>query len=220
MVKGFQGDDLDEMIQNIKVKKHVGVEPDGGVDIKTIDIPYDARKVKLELDEKNIYRFGMGFNSAQVGDGNITNIVIKSRYALLDLKCNKLEIKLKRFLRQLLKVVLDEINREFKSDYQSKDVKIVFEREVMTNAQDNAQIKLTDAQRKQVEINTILSLANTLDEETIVKMVCEQLDIDYEDIKARLPAEPDAEAEAAQKLLEGAVIDDEQSAEGSHTGAA
>ena len=220
VVKGFQGDDLDEMIQNIKVKKHVGVEPDGGVDIKTIDIPYDARKVKLELDEKNIYRFGMGFNSAQVGDGNITNIVIKSRYALLDLKCNKLEIKLKRFLRQLLKVVLDEINREFKSDYQSKDVKIVFEREVMTNAQDNAQIKLTDAQRKQVEINTILSLANTLDEETIVKMVCEQLDIDYEDIKARLPAEPDAEAEAAQKLLEGAVIDDEQSAEGSHTGAA
>ena len=71
-----------------------------------------------------------------------------------------------------------------------------------------------------MEINTILSLANTLDEETIVKMVCEQLDIDYEDIKARLPAEPDAEAEAAQKLLEGAVIDDEQSAEGSHTGAA
>ncbi len=100
VVKGFQGADLDEMIQNVKVKKHIGVDADGGVDIKTVDIPYEARKVKLELDEKNIYRFGMGFNSAQLGDGNITNIVIKSRYALLDLESNKLEIRLKQFLRR------------------------------------------------------------------------------------------------------------------------
>lgn len=88
------------MIQNVKVKKHIGVDADGGVDIKTVDIPYEARKVKLELDEKNIYRFGMGFNSAQLGNGNITNIVIKSRYALLDLESNKLEIRLKQFLRR------------------------------------------------------------------------------------------------------------------------
>lgn len=47
VVKGFQGADLDEMIQNVKVKKHIGVDADGGVDIKTVDIPYEARKVKL-----------------------------------------------------------------------------------------------------------------------------------------------------------------------------
>jgi hypothetical protein len=78
VVRGFDGDNLDELITNIKAKKAIGVTPDGGVDVKTIDIPYEARKVKLELDEKNIYRFGFGFNAAQVGDGNITNIVIKS----------------------------------------------------------------------------------------------------------------------------------------------
>lgn len=71
VVSGFQGDNLDEMIQNIKAKKHIGVGDGGGVDIKTIDIPYQARQAKLDLDEKNIYRFGMGFNSAQLGDGNI-----------------------------------------------------------------------------------------------------------------------------------------------------
>lgn len=109
VVKGFEGDNLDELMQNIRTKKHIGVDEHGDVDIRTIDIPYQARQAKLDLDEKNIYRFGMGFNSAQLGDGNITNIVIKSRYALLDLKCNKLEIRLKQFLHKLLKVVLRKL---------------------------------------------------------------------------------------------------------------
>ena len=124
VVKGFQGDNLEELMQNVKTKKHIGVDGEGGggVEFKTVDIPYEARKVKLELDETNIYRFGMGFNSNQVGDGNITNVVIKSRYALLDLKCNKLEIRLKQFLRKILKVVLQEINNERGTDYQNKDV--------------------------------------------------------------------------------------------------
>jgi SPP1 family phage portal protein len=217
VVKGFQGQDLDEMIQNIRVKKHIGVDADGGVDIKTIDIPYEARKVKLELDEKNIYRFGMGFNSSQVGDGNITNIVIKSRYALLDLKCNKLEIRLKQFLRQILKVVLDEINEELQSDYQMKDIKIVFEREVMTNAKDNAEIKLTEAQEQQVRINTLLSLADTLDDETVLKNICDCLDIDYEEVKDKIPDpdEGDNTVKDAAKELSRVVIEDESAAEGS-----
>ena len=207
VVKGFQGDNLEELIQNIKTKKHIGVSGDdgGGVDFKTVDIPYEARKIKLELDEKNIYRFGMGFNSAQLGDGNITNIVIKSRYALLDLKCNKLEIRLKQFLRKILKVVLEEINEVNGTDYQTKDVYFDFEREVMTNAQDNAQIDLTDAQTQQVKINTLLGLEATLGNELIVQNVCEVLDIDYEEIKDKLPKpEDDALNDAIEDIpIEG-----------------
>ncbi|MBR1555710.1 MAG: phage portal protein, partial [Oscillospiraceae bacterium] len=74
VVKGYEGASLDEVQQNLKTKKIIGVDSDGDVDIRTINIPVEARKAKLELDEKNIYRFGMGFNSAQLGDGNITNI--------------------------------------------------------------------------------------------------------------------------------------------------
>ena len=200
VVKGFQGDNLDEMMVNMKAKKHVGVDDEGGVEIHTIDIPYQARQTKLDLDEKNIYRFGMGFNSAQLGDGNITNIVIKSRYSLLDLKCNKLEIRLKQFMRKLLKIVLAEINDEHGTDYQQKDVYFDFEREVMTNAADNAQIELTDAQRKQAEINTILSLATLLDNETMMQLICEQLDIDYDDIKGKLP-DPDEDPYKEQMTI-------------------
>lgn len=208
VVKGFQGDNLDELQQNLKTKKIVGVSDDGGVEVKTVDIPYAAREAKLNLDEKNIYRFGMGFNSAQMGDGNITNIVIKSRYALLDLKCNKLEIRLKQFLRKIVKIVLDEINAINGTDYQPKDVYFKFEREVMTNAQDNAQIALTEAQTEQTKINTLLNLASTLDNETIVQGICEILDIDYEEIEGKLPKEPEEDLDEAQSILDS-VVDNE-----------
>lgn len=208
VVSGFQGNNLDEMIQNIKAKKHIGVDGDGAVDIKTVDIPYQARQAKLELDEKNIYRFGMGFNSAQLGDGNITNIVIKSRYALLDLKCNKLEIRLKQFFRKLLKVVLDEINAANDTDYQTKDVYFVFDREVMTNAQDNAEIEKTDAEKQQVMINTILSVANVLDDETVIQTICDILDIDYEEIKDKLPKDEEQVTKQAEQELNKLVPDD------------
>ena len=204
VVKGYDGDNLDALRMNINSKKMIGVDAEGGVDIKTIDVPYQAREAKLNLDEKSIYRFGMGFNSAQVGDGNITNIVIKSRYALLDLKANKLEIRLKQFMRKLLKIVLQEINDTNGTDYQMSDVYFDFEREVITNAADNAQIELTDAQKQQVQINTLLGLASYLDNETLMTNICEVLDIDYNEIKDKLPTQEESDPySGAQSALDG-----------------
>lgn len=203
LVSGYQGSDLGEVITNVKTKKVMGVGEGGNLDFKTVDIPYEARKIKLELDEKNIYRFGMGFNSAQLGDGNITNIVIKSRYALLDLKCNKLEIRLKQFLRKILKIVLKEINEKNNTDYQQKDVYFKFDREVMTNAQDNALIEKTDAEKQQIQINTMLGLMSVIGDEKVIELICEILDIDYEDLKDKLPANPEKEINDANDLLNG-----------------
>lgn len=203
VVKGFEGDNLDELMMNVKAKKHIGVTDNGGVEIHTVDIPYQARQAKLDLDEKNIYRFGMGFNSAQLGDGNITNIVIKSRYALLDLKCNKLEIRLKQFMRKLLKIVLNEINEMHGTDYQQKDVYFDFQREVMTNAADNAAIEYQDAQKQQVQINTLLALATRLDNETLMMNICDVLDIEYNDIKDKLPQTDDGEDPYQVKAMLG-----------------
>ena len=212
VVSGFQGDNLDELIQNVKVKKHIGVDAGGNLDVKTVDIPYQARLTKLQLDETNIYRFGMGFNSAQIGDGNITNVVIKSRYALLDLKCDKLEKNLKKFLREMVQIVLDDINKRNNTDYQQKDVYFDFEREVITNASDNASIKKIEADTKAVEINLLMGLTQVLDQETVIQLICEQLDIDYNDIKDKLPKQEPNDPYEAMGVLNG-----EQTAETSPT---
>lgn len=204
VVKGFQGDNVDDLINNLRVKKAIGVDDGGDVDIKTVNIPYEARKAKMELDEQCIYKFGKGFNAAQVGDGNITNIVIKSRYALLDMKCNTLESALRKLMRKLIKVVLKEINEETGKDYQLKDVYMQFDREIITNELDNAQIANYEAQTQDIKVNTLLNLATKLDNDTLMSHICEVMQIDYEAIKDKLPQDTvdmDAESEALASMI-------------------
>ena len=143
----------------------------------------------------------MGFNSAQIGDGNITNVVIKSRYALLDLKCDKLEKNLKKFLREMIEIVLDDVNKRNGTDYQQKDVYFDFEREVITNASDNASIKKVETDTKAVEINLLMGLASVLDSETVIQLICDELDIDYNEIKDKLPTNEAQESYQAMEVL-------------------
>lgn len=207
VVKGFAGDSMDELMQNLKTKKAVGVSEEGDIDIRTVQIPYEARKAKMEMDRENIYKFGMGFDSSKVGDGNVTNVVIKSRYTLLDLKCNKLEIKMKQFLKKLVKVFLKKINEEQETDYDVNDVYIRFQRETISNDVDNANIEFIDAQKEQVKINTLLNTNGILDGDTVLKQVCNTLELDYDEVKKlSTTITPEDEIDDALDDLEGADV--------------
>lgn len=214
LVKGFPGDDLTELQQNIKTKKIVSIDNDGDIDIKTIDIPYQARKTKADEDEKNIYRFGMGFNSAQSGDGNITNVVIRSRYTLLDLKANKLIKRLKQFLKGIIRVVLDEINAKNGTDYQYSDVMVEFNPIIPTNDKEDAEIAKIEAETEQIRINSILNVAVQIGDEEALKAICGILDLDFDELKGQLEKLNEAQNTAdAQNLLDSVVVTDEQTAE-------
>lgn len=218
VVSGFQGDNLDELQQNLKTKKIIGVDSEGGVSVQTVDVPYQARKAKSDEDEKNIYRFGMGFNSSQVGDGNVTNIVIRSRYTLLDLKANKLEKRLKQLLKQIIKVVLAEVNKENKTDYQMSDIRFDFTRDIMTNDTENIQNEKVKAETRQLEVNTILNIAANVGDEQTLKAICEVMDWDYEELKGEVEKLKEEQSTAdAKAKLEGVVTDEQAAETGSAT---
>ncbi|MFL2116285.1 phage portal protein [Marinilactibacillus psychrotolerans] len=186
VVKGFRGDDLSKLRQNIKAKKTVGVGSDGGVDVQTVNIPVEARKTKLEIDKDAIYKFGMAFDSTQLGDGNITNVVIKSRYALLDMKANKAEVRLRSMLKWINEMIVSDINRRFNKNYNAKDIEINIVRETMVNEKDIVDIEKVEADTRQVIIESILAVAPRLDDESILKLICEQFDLDWEEIQLSL----------------------------------
>lgn len=213
VVSGFQGDNLDELQQNLKTKKIVGVDAEGDVQIRTVEIPYQARQAKAADDEKNIYRFGMGFNSSAVGDGNVTNVVIRSRYTLLELKAKKLERRLKKLLKQLVKVVLDEINAENETDYQLSDVYFDFVHEIMTNETENLANEKVQAETRQIEVNTILNIAANVGDEQTLKALCEVMDWDYEELKDQVEKLQVEQDTAAARSALGGVVTDEQAAE-------
>lgn len=187
LVKGFHGDNLDELQTNLKTKKIIGVDEGGGIDVKTVDIPYQARVTKLELDEKNIYRFACGLNTAGLKDTTATtNIAIKAAYSLLELKANKMETRLKKMLKQILKVVIAEINEKNETDFQVSQIKFKFDRSIMTNDTENIANDRIKAEIKQIQVNTILNVAANIGDEEALKAICEVLDLDFKELKGQL----------------------------------
>lgn len=210
VVSGFQGDNLDELQQNLKTKKIVGVDSEGGVTVQTVDIPYQARKEKLDIDERNIYIFGMGFNPAQVGDGNITNVVILSRYTLLDLKKSKLDKRLKKLLKQFIKIELDEINKENGTDYEMSDIKIDLTPDIPTNEAENIQNAKIEAETEQIKVNTILNVAVNIGDEAALQAICDILELDFNELKDQVAKMQEEQKTAdAKAMLEGVVTDGE-----------
>lgn len=186
VVRGFRGDDLSKLRQNIKAKKTVGVGENGGVDVQTVNIPVEARKTKLEIDKDAIYKFGMAFDSTQLGDGNITNVVIKSRYALLDMKANKAEVRLRSMLKWINELIVDDINRRNETSYNASDIEITITRETMVNENDIYLNEKVQAETREVIIQSILASAPRLDDESVLKLICEQFELDLEEVQLLL----------------------------------
>lgn len=186
VVRGFEGDSLDTLTTNLRSRKTVGVGDEGGIDVKTVDIPVEARKTKLAIDKEAIYKFGMGFDSSQVGDGNITNVVIKSRYSLLDLKCNHTEIRLRQVLKQMLELIIENINSLNGKNYDTSDIEISIVRDVMANEVDNANIAKIEADTKQVLIGNIMTAAPRLDDQTVLNLLADILEVDAEEVQEAL----------------------------------
>jgi len=67
----------------------------------------------LELLKDAIFKIGRGYDADKIGDGNITNIVIKSRYFPLDNKANEVEAEEKKFFEKFVNC----INLYYNSNY-------------------------------------------------------------------------------------------------------
>jgi len=79
-------------------------------------------------------------------------------------------------------------------------------RQLPVNEQENAQVELIDAQRRAAEITTLLNLATKLDNETLMQQICEQLDLDYNDLKDKLP-DPEENPKETQSVLDAIVTE-------------
>ncbi|QDK70335.1 phage portal protein [Lactococcus protaetiae] len=186
VVKGFDGN-IDDLNFNIRAKKRISIpDSNGDLEMKTVEIPVEGRKTKLQLDRENIYKFGFGFDSAQIGDGNITNVVILGRYTLLNMKANKTETRLREALEWMNQMVIDDINRRFNTSYHPEEVSFEFTREMLINKADNAQVAKTEAETNQIIIQTLLAAAPLLPSDEVLKQLCDMYDLDFDDIQAKI----------------------------------
>jgi SPP1 family phage portal protein len=134
-LKGFTGDTkhLGEFMKQLKQLKVVPVGDDGEVNAQQLTIPVEARKTFLDILRKDIYESSMAVDLSQISGGSITNVLIKAMFTDLELKTDKFENELRKFIFQLL----DFINA---NDNQSFTDQMTFDRSKLMNEAENIEM--------------------------------------------------------------------------------
>ncbi|MGV3187198.1 phage portal protein [Staphylococcus chromogenes] len=138
ILKGYEGQDLDEFMRNLKYYKAINVDGDGsGVDTIQIEVPVQSSKEYLGMLRDYVIEFGQGVDFQQDKFGNSpSGIALKFMYSNLDLKANKLKNKTLTALQELLQYIIDF----YKLNIKVQDVEITFNFNVMVNELEQSQI--------------------------------------------------------------------------------
>ncbi len=141
ILKGYDGTDLSEFMQNLRYYKAIKVAEEGGVDSLEQNIPVEAKEKHLDRLEENIFLFGQGVNIKTNRFGNSpSGIALKFLYMLLDLKANHVERKFRKALKQFVWFVTEYINIRDNKNYDYKTVQFTFTKSMLVNDLETAQI--------------------------------------------------------------------------------
>lgn len=107
---GGTTDDIAELLEEISRIKAVANLSDGSgasstAEPRTIEVPYEARRTALELLERALYADYMALDLSQLTGGSLTNVAIRAATANLNLKADRYEWEVFRFVRDLLKLI-------------------------------------------------------------------------------------------------------------------
>lgn len=132
ILKGYDGENLNKFLDQVKKFRALKVGDGGDARPETIDVPTEARKEAKEGLEKDIFTFGQGVNPNTLeGGGNITNVVIKARFANLDLKADQFEDEILAFIYRMLYFI--NVYHQLNNENEIEIEKITFDRSMIMN---------------------------------------------------------------------------------------
>ena len=170
---GMDDIDLRKFVERMKVVHAAVVDENGGstAEAHTMDVPYAARQTALGILRDSLYQDAMALDTDKLSAGNITATAIESSYANLDLKCDDFETQVTQFIEALL----DLLGIEDEPTYKRNRIINVAE-----------------------ETQMILSAAQYLDQETILKHLPFLSPDEIDEIQAKLK---EAEAERYEQEM-------------------
>ena len=104
---GGTTDDIVELLEQINRIKAVANISDGTgngstAEPHTIDVPYEARRVALDLLERAMYQDAMALDMDALTGGSLTNVAINAASRNLHLACDRLEWQVRKTVQGLL----------------------------------------------------------------------------------------------------------------------
>lgn len=109
VLSGCDGmDDLDDakFVERLKTTHvaHANGSNDAKVESKTIEAPYEGTNTTIDMLKKKLYEDFQCFDASAISAGNQTATAIKASYVPLDLKTDKFEADVTRFVAEILRL--------------------------------------------------------------------------------------------------------------------
>lgn len=107
---GGTTDDIVELLEQINKIKAVANISDGTgggstAEPRTIEVPYEARRVALDLLERAMYADAMALDMDALTGGSLTNVAIQAASRDLHLACDRLEWQVRRTVQGVLRLI-------------------------------------------------------------------------------------------------------------------
>ena len=156
-------DDVAEMLEQINRVKAVANLTDGTgtsstAELKTVDVPYAARQTALDILQKQLYSDFMALDMDALTGGSLTNVAIETATANLNLKADRYEWQVFRFVQGILALIGVETEQiKFKRQTIANRSEIVQDIAVMRQDIDlETALKLNPYIEDQSEIDSIM----------------------------------------------------------------
>lgn len=96
-----------EQIERLRIAVNISDGVGGGstAEPHTFEVPYEARKIALELLEAAIVKDYMGLSLDEVTGGGLTNVAIRAAMTNLNLKCDRFEWQVFAFVQGVLRLI-------------------------------------------------------------------------------------------------------------------
>ena len=109
-----------DLLQEIKAKKLLTVDDNGGVDTLRGEIPYEARSKFLDILVNQLFVSAMAVNPNPDKVGQASGVYIKFLYSLLELKAGLMETEFRPSLNQFVRAILHYLSAEPKVKIEQK----------------------------------------------------------------------------------------------------
>lgn len=199
---GMDDIDLRKFIERMKVVKAAVVDQDGAhAEAHTMEVPYAARMTALANIRDSLYSDAMALDTDKISAGNITATAINAAYQNLDLKCDRYEMCISDFIRAILNLV-------------GIDDSPTFKRTKVTNQAEETQMILSAAQYLDGE--TILKHLPFLSPDEIDEIIERKQEEElarFDEMQAMSGGEDNSDIEGILSQLEGIAGEDESEGE-------
>lgn len=172
ILENYQGQNLADFMEDLKVKKAIKVGAGGSAKSHTVEIPVEARTKMYAIVEKNIYKFGFGIDFAdRMNIGNVTGVALKWSYAPLEQKSNEIENRGREPLNNLFNIIFNLLG----IDYDSNDLEFLFNRTLIINESEETKTAMLAASEvsKKTLLDNIPMVKDT--EEELLRLEGEEL---------------------------------------------